>query len=590
MKPTDYDIVIIGAGLAGLTLSYQLLRETDKTVLLLDRRADVPGPKQKVGESLVQVGGYYFGKTLDLEEYLFREHYMKYNLRFYWKTPGKENDRFEDYSQSYIRTFSNIPCYQLDRNTLETELLRRCRADERLSFEAPATQLRVDLSETEAHTVAYRRGDIEVTATATWVVDTSGRSKVLARKMDLAQDNAVDHGASFLWVDGLVDIDKLTDLSPKALRLKRDRSSTGHLPVWLATNHFMGEGLWFWVIPLQGKTSLGLVYDNAAVSRDRVSTPEALLDWVCETFPLFEKELRGRKVLDHGSFKSFSYGCALTINKARWAMSGESGRFADPLYSPGSDFIALHNTLIIDAIVSDEEDLEAKCGLHELLMRSIYESLLPTYAASYDALGDQEAFTLKYTWELSVYFGFFVFPFINDLIVDRRFLASFYRHFSALGPINSGLQKFISDYYQWKKAHGRLPKDPVFHDFTRVGALRTAEKAFYSVGVTVEEAREVLARQTDNLLELARYIVAHVTSVVLGKKEALRNRAFVESIDLGNLVFDPEQMAQGYGAYETSPGHYEWAFDPDALNGFHEAEEPLDDVASAAEIAKSIAG
>lgn len=72
-----YDVAIIGGGLAGLSLARQLLLTTDKTILLVEKRAEVPSPRQKVGESLVQVGGYYFGKVLGLEEYLFRQHYMK---------------------------------------------------------------------------------------------------------------------------------------------------------------------------------------------------------------------------------------------------------------------------------------------------------------------------------------------------------------------------------------------------------------------------------------------------------------------------------------------------------------------------------
>ena len=65
----DYDVIIIGAGLAGLTLSRQLLLETDKRILLIDRRDEIPGRKHKVGESLVQVGGYYFGGALVLRSF-----------------------------------------------------------------------------------------------------------------------------------------------------------------------------------------------------------------------------------------------------------------------------------------------------------------------------------------------------------------------------------------------------------------------------------------------------------------------------------------------------------------------------------------
>ena len=163
------------------------------------------------------------------------------------------------------------------------------------------------------------------------------------------------------------------------MRLRKDRAAVGHLPVWLATNHFVGEGFWFWVIPLQGKTSLGLVYDHTIFPRERVATVKKLIEWVCEEFPLFARDLPYRKILDHGSFKDFAYGCAQTLHPSRWALSGEAGRFTDPLYSPGGDFIALHNTLITDAILTTEaRELAAKCQLYELLMQSLYESLLPS--------------------------------------------------------------------------------------------------------------------------------------------------------------------------------------------------------------------
>src|SRR5260370_38658427 len=108
-----YDVLIIGAGLAGLSLARQLLLNSGKKILLLDKRSQIPSPHQKVGEATVQMSAYYFSKVLDLEEHLLSDHLMKYNLRFYWKTAARENRNFEDYVQAYIRNLSNIPNYQL---------------------------------------------------------------------------------------------------------------------------------------------------------------------------------------------------------------------------------------------------------------------------------------------------------------------------------------------------------------------------------------------------------------------------------------------------------------------------------------------
>jgi 2-polyprenyl-6-methoxyphenol hydroxylase-like FAD-dependent oxidoreductase len=564
-----YDVVIIGAGLAGLSLARQLLLAGDKKILLVDKRAEIPPARQKVGEATVQVSGYYFSKVLDLEEHLLREHFMKYNLRFFYKTAGRENRGYEDYSQSYIRTLSNIATYQLDRNKLEAELLRLNSAFRTFTFYAPITELSVSLAADGPHALSFTTNGRNVAVQTDWVVDTSGRGKFLARRLDLTRPNPIRHGASFLWVEGLVNIEKLTDLSPREIRLRKDRSATGHLPVWLATNHFVGEGFWFWVIPLQGKTSLGLVYDNTIFPRERVLSPQQLIAWVCQEFPLFARDLPYRKILAHSAFKDFSYDCAQTIHPSKWALSGEAGRFTDPLYSPGGDFIALHNTLIVDAILTtDRSELAGKCYLYELLMQSLYESLIPSYAISYDVLGDQEAYVLKYTWELSAYFSFFVFPFINDLSTNRRFVLSYLSKFSRLGTVNKNLQSFISAYHHWKKCAPQPALEPLFHDFTALGSLRTAESTFYRVGVSVEEAIAILDTQLANLRELARYVVAYINSVVVADERLLTNRSFIESIDLEYFRFDPDEMRDAYAQHIGSAELYEWSFDPFVLSQF----------------------
>src|SRR5712692_8896734 len=151
----NYDVLIIGAGLAGLSLSRQLLLNSDKKVLLLDKRSQIPSPHQKVGEATVQLSAYYFSKVLDLEEHLLREHYLKYNLRFYWKTAGLDNRCFENYSQSYIRNVSNIATYQLNRNKIEDEMLRRNVENPNFDFCAPISNLKVSLSEDGPHMIIF---------------------------------------------------------------------------------------------------------------------------------------------------------------------------------------------------------------------------------------------------------------------------------------------------------------------------------------------------------------------------------------------------------------------------------------------------
>src|SRR6266852_2501469 len=435
MPNTDhYDVVIIGAGLAGLSLSRQLLLNSEKRILLLDKRSAIPPPHQKVGEATVQLSAYYFSKVLDLEEHLLREHYLKYNLRFYWKTAGRDNRRFEDYSQSYIRNVSNIATYQLNRNRIEGEMLKLNVESPNFDVCGPISDLEVSLCKDGPHAINFKADGNSVAVRADWVVDNSGRGKFLAHRKQLHRENPIRHGASFLWVDGLVNIEKLTDLSPAGVRLKKDRSAIGHFPIWLATNHFCGEGFWFWVIPLQGKTSLGLVYDNRTFPRERISSLKKLIEWVCEEFPLFARDLPHRKILDHSSLKDFSYDCVQTISSERWALSGEAGRFTDPLYSPGGDLIALYNTLITDSILTnDAGQLVRKCKFYEPLMQAFYEAYVPSFAVSYDVLGDQEAMTLKYSWELAIYFSFYVFPFVNDLFTNQRFIPLFLRRFGQLG-------------------------------------------------------------------------------------------------------------------------------------------------------------
>jgi flavin-dependent dehydrogenase len=568
----QYDVIITGAGLAGLTLARQLMLYTQRTVLLLDKREDLPGASQKVGESLVQLGGYYLSKTLDLEEHLLRNHYTKYNLRFHWKTSSGRHDYWDDVSTASIRTQSNIGTFQIDRNLLERHLMEINRQNPRFRFIGGAKSIKIDLAEDDGdnaggvHKVSWMGGE----AAGTWVVDASGRPGILKRSLSLAKPNEIRHGATWAWVDGLVNPELLSKYSHQERLVHRNRQKLGTYPFFLATNHFCGEGRWFWVIPLHGMTSLGLVYDHAVVNPEEVSNGRKMLDWVAKDWPLFADDFKNRKILDEGRFVDFSYDAQQTISPRRWAISGEAGRFSDPLYSPGSDLIAIYNTLIVDAIETrDQSRFQAKCEFYEQIMRVAYESYVPSFMLSYNCLGDPETLTLKYTFELAIYFGFFVLPFTNQLFTNQLFMRTHLRKFALLGPINRNLQTFLRDYFNWKKAQGLMPLSQAAHiDFYDMEPLRASEKLFYEIGLTLEEAEDKLDMHVQRMKEFARHILAHVYAVVLGDKRVLLNAPFVSSLKLRSTTFDPVRMRRDYAPFADSGQVYDWKLNPFALESF----------------------
>lgn len=568
-----FDVAILGGGLAGACLARQLLLYSDKRVVIIDKRPELPAPGQKVGEATVQASAFYYSKVLDLEEHLLCDHFMKYNLRFYWKSAGRDNRNMEDFGQGYIRYLSNIASYQLDRNRIEAECLRLNLQNERFTLAAPTHDLDVQLASPGPHRLSFARSDGgTVNLTAEWVVDCSGRARILAHKMGLGRPGSIRHGSIFMWVDGLLNIEKLTDLPHLEMIRKKDRAYLGHLPTWLATNHFCGEGFWWWVIPLQGQTSLGLVFDRAMIDHRDVNTPEKLIAWVCREFPLFERDLPHRKINHFAGIPDYGYDCVQTISADKWAMAGMAGRFSDPLYSPGGDLISIYNTVITDAILTDsQEELSAKVRSYEQVMRAAYEAYVPSFADSYNVLGDQEGYCLKYTWELAIYFAFYVFPFINGFFTDRRFLPAFFNRFGRLGPINRNLQTFVSDYARWAKTGMTSPEEPIFHDFMELWPLAAAEKTFYKIGIEVDEAKQVLAEQLSNLEELARFTLAHLTSMVVGDEAVVNHQEFVESIDLNDYRFDPEALRQRWAMAGKPSGRYPWRLDPQATDKFRQA-------------------
>ncbi len=116
-----YDVIIMGGGLAGLSLSLQLRqRLSSLRILVVERRTHpVPQATHKIGESTVEIAANYFDTVLGLKEHLVSKQLKKFGFRFFFSDGREDVDAVTEIGASrYLAT----PGYQLDRGIFENFL------------------------------------------------------------------------------------------------------------------------------------------------------------------------------------------------------------------------------------------------------------------------------------------------------------------------------------------------------------------------------------------------------------------------------------------------------------------------------------
>ena len=120
-NPERTDVVVAGAGLAGLCAALQLKQALPGLSIRVVERTALPYPEaaHKVGESSVEIGSMYLSQTLGLAD-LLEEEVPKLGLRLYMSQGG--NEQIEDRPEVGLRDFLEVPSYQIDRVALKTVL------------------------------------------------------------------------------------------------------------------------------------------------------------------------------------------------------------------------------------------------------------------------------------------------------------------------------------------------------------------------------------------------------------------------------------------------------------------------------------
>lgn len=438
MAEQTHDVAIIGGGLAGLTLALQLQRAHPTLSVTVLERSKLPPPiaSHKVGESTVEIGAHYLSDTLQLGDLLERTQLRKFGLRLFFGA-GMHADLAGADELGASQLLPAIS-YQIDRGKLEGDLVGIL-ADNGSPVLDECVVRGVNISANGSeHSLEIRHQGERRTIKSRWVVDASSRAALLKRNLGIGKQSNHKIGSAWFRLDTVISVDEWSDSEAWRQQCSKPRR--------LSTNHLMGPGYWVWIIPLAGdKTSIGLVADPDQHPLSTFNTFKKFCDWLNMHQPRLADEVLGARdtLMDFCFMNNLSRDSEQVWSRQRWAVTGESGLFSDPFYSPGSDFIGISNTFITDLISREiaGEQFPAHAAVYQQMYKSFYESTMSLYEHQYSGFGDTRLMVAKTTWDYAYYWSVLTWLYFRGVMTDIAFLRELQPRLVGMRGLNMTMQK-----------------------------------------------------------------------------------------------------------------------------------------------------
>lgn len=505
----DHDVSIIGGGTAALTLALEIraARPATRIVVVEPNAHPISEVTHTVGESTVEVSAHYLRDRIGLGDHLSTAQIRKMGLRMFFSNNGNTDisQRMELGGSSFVPQVT----YQIDRGRLENELYERCRSAgiDLLCGRVRDVALGADGS---AHTISYQSGDTLSETTARWVVDASGRNRLLPRQLDLKKPNEHHCNAAWLRVATEIDVNRWSDDAGFHSRLvEGDRA--------MSTNHLMGEGYWVWLIRLaSGATSVGIVADPMFHAFDGFNTLEKAMVWLREHEPQCADVLEQHRdaIKDFRVMKKYSHGVTKMYDgSARWCLTGDAGVFLDPLYSSGLDLVAIGNGLITDMVIRelDGEDVVARSQISDTLFRSLTDMWLAIYQDQYLLMGVPSVMTAKVVWDVAFYWGFIGLLYRNDRFVRIADDPDFVPYLQGLIDVSNRVQRFFRE---WASVETGTATRPFVDLYAPLNFMVTLHTAMIDTSPDFFELFEANAR-------LLRQLAGQLVETIVAEKSAM---------------------------------------------------------------------
>jgi hypothetical protein len=196
---------------------------------------------------------------------------------------------------------------------------------------------------------------------------------------------------------------------------------------------------------------VGLVVHEEQHGHACISSHEHVMCFLREREPHLAGLLDGRVPRDFLCLRKYSHTVSRAWSADRWAMVGEASAFVDPLYSPGSDFIALANAftvgLLREALAGG--DVVAKAAQLNGHYRALVIGTVDLFRHAASVYGHPSAMATKVFWDNFSYWSF-------TCQFSRQELwalsSEAYEPFGALGrrflSLGSGVQRLLQAWAQ----------------------------------------------------------------------------------------------------------------------------------------------
>lgn len=499
-----WDVIIAGGGLAGLGLAKQLKQANPELSIVVVEKQGFPRPRAiaKVGESTVEIGSHYLSHHLGLLQHLKDKHLKKFGIRIFFGEPADDFALQDELGAS--QTFG-IPTYQIDRGDIENHLATEVQElGVTLIDKADILQLDTRAETGTGHNkqLLIRTATGEQTLRGNWLVDTAGRASLLKNHLKLAAKN--EHKSNAVWfrIDRTITLDDWCNSPEWQARCMPEGRR------WLSTNHLVGPGYWVWIIPLaSGVTSVGIVMDDIAFDASGIADQTSAMAWLGQHQPRCAAAIGDANFLDFVVLQDYSYDCKQLFSDQRWAIAGEAGVFADPFYSPGSDFIAFANGFICSLITAERrgQDIRVQAVVYERLLRSIYQNTLSLYTGQYGGFGDRVMMGLKLLWDYSYYWGVLSLLYFRDALCDFERIRPLAGELHKAQELNQTIQALFRTRAERRL---QLPNRGVFMDQYQIPCLQFFNK------VLMEEPMQPLADELAHNMALVEQVAEAVRDML----------------------------------------------------------------------------